>query len=52
MAEESMTYRGHVENGAVVFDEAVVLPEGTTVRVDVLDDAKSPRKTARRCTSG
>ncbi len=35
-----MTYRGHVENGAVVFDEAVVLPEGTTVRVDVLDDAK------------
>ncbi len=32
-----MTYRGHVENGAVVLDEPVVLPEGATVRVDVLD---------------
>jgi hypothetical protein len=33
-----MTYRGHVENGTVVFDEAVALPEGAAVQVDVLDD--------------
>ena len=31
-----MTYRGHVQNGAVIFDEAVVLPEGAAVQVDVL----------------
>jgi hypothetical protein len=31
-----MTYRGHVENGSVVFDETVVLPEGAAVQVDVL----------------
>ena len=31
-----MTYRGHVENGSVIFDEAVVLPEGAAVQVDVL----------------
>ena len=29
-----MTYRGHIENGSVVFDETVVLPEGTEVRVE------------------
>ena len=28
-----MTYRGHIENGLVVFDETVALPEGTPVRV-------------------
>ena len=27
-----MTYRGHIERGSVVLDEAVVLPEGTKVR--------------------
>ena len=31
-----MTYRGHVENGSVIFDEVVVLPEGAAVQVDVL----------------
>ena len=29
-----MTYRGHIENGLVVFDEQVVLTEGTKVRVE------------------
>jgi hypothetical protein len=29
-----MTYRGHIENGLVVFDEQVVLTEGTNVRVE------------------
>jgi len=31
-----MTYRGHVENGAVVLDESVSLPEGAEVRVELL----------------
>ena len=29
-----MTYRGHIENGSVVLDEQVMLPEGTEVRVE------------------
>ena len=28
-----MSFQGHVENGVVVFDEPVTLPEGTAVRV-------------------
>jgi hypothetical protein len=31
-----MTYRGHVQNGTVVLDDVVVLPEGAAVQVDVL----------------
>ena len=34
-----MTYRGHIENGSVVLDEAVVLPEGTKVRVEPLSES-------------
>lgn len=30
-----MTYRGHVKNGAIVLDDAVDLPEGATVRVEL-----------------
>ncbi len=30
-----MTYRGHIQNGTVVLDELVPLPEGTLVEVDV-----------------
>ena len=30
-----MNYRGHVENGVVVLDEPVKLPEGTQVRVEL-----------------
>jgi len=29
-----MGYRGHVENGVVVFDQPVGLPEGTPVNVE------------------
>ena len=29
-----MSYRGHIENGTVVFDEAAPLPEGTEVNVE------------------
>lgn len=31
-----MTYHGHVENGHIVLDESVKLPEGAVVKVDVL----------------
>jgi len=30
-----MTYKGHVENGVVVLDEAAALPEGVTVEIKV-----------------
>jgi hypothetical protein len=30
-----MTYRGHIENGAVVLDEPAVLPEGAEVEVAI-----------------
>jgi hypothetical protein len=29
-----MTYRGHIENGLVVLDEQIGLPEGTIVQVE------------------
>ncbi|GAG19190.1 unnamed protein product [marine sediment metagenome] len=32
-----MTYRGHVENGVVVLDEGVPLPEGVEVTVDLAE---------------
>jgi hypothetical protein len=32
-----MTYRGHVNNGVVVLDDAVTLPEGLSVRVEPAD---------------
>jgi hypothetical protein len=34
-----MTYRGHIENGSVVLDDVVVLPEGTRLRVEPLAEA-------------
>jgi hypothetical protein len=33
---EAMTYRGRIQNGEVVLDEAVDLPEGTKVTITVL----------------
>jgi len=35
-----MAYRGHVENGVVVLDEPVKLPEGAVVRVELAEEAK------------
>jgi hypothetical protein len=32
---KDMVYRGHVENGMIQLEEAVVLPEGAEVRVEV-----------------
>jgi len=37
-----MTYRGHVQNGVVVFDEPLPLPEGAQVRVEVLSEEAQP----------
>ena len=34
-----MSLTGHVQNGVVVFDEPVTLPEGTVVEVAVRDSA-------------
>jgi hypothetical protein len=34
-----MTYLGHVKNGFITLDEAVVLPEGSAVKVEVLREA-------------
>ena len=31
-----MSYRGHIKNGIVVFDEPADLPEGTEVRVETI----------------
>jgi hypothetical protein len=36
MRINNMTYGGHIENGVVVFDQPVGLPEGTQVRVEPL----------------
>ena len=38
-----MPYRGHVENGVVVLDEAANLPDGVQVRVEPV--APVPRRT-------
>ncbi len=32
-----MTYRGHVRNGRIALDESARLPEGATVKVEVVE---------------
>jgi len=39
-----MTYRGHVHNGQVVLDGPATLPEGASVRVDVVDPPEAARQ--------
>ena len=34
-----MTYKGHIKNGLVVFDEPAPLADGTPVRVEVMSKA-------------
>ncbi len=41
-----MVIRGHFQNGVIVPDEPVSLPEGTTVRIEVVD--LEPTKLKRR----
>jgi len=31
--EVTMTYKGHIKNGTVIFDEPIQLPEGTAVEI-------------------
>lgn len=35
-----MTYRGHVHNGQITFDQPVKLPEGAAVTIEILDRAR------------
>jgi hypothetical protein len=35
-----MTLQGHMENGHIILDESVDLPDGTKVRVEVLPDER------------
>jgi hypothetical protein len=35
----TLTLRGHIENGKIVVDEGVDLPEGTQVKLALVDDA-------------
>jgi hypothetical protein len=34
-----ISFLGHIQNGVVVFDEPVALPEGTAVKVEVANSA-------------
>jgi hypothetical protein len=36
-----MTYHGHVENGLIVLDDSVALPEGAAVTVELRDATRS-----------
>jgi hypothetical protein len=38
-----MVYRGHVENGVIQLDDAVTLPNGTEVRVEVVVPAPAEK---------
>jgi len=38
-----MTFRGHVQNGAIVLDETARLPEGATVLIEIQHLPKSHR---------
>jgi hypothetical protein len=40
--EENMTYHGHVENGKIVIDDVVTLPDGALVEVDLVDEEDGP----------
>ncbi len=42
-----MTYKGHVENGAIVLDDQVVLPEGTKVEIQMEAGQQQPTPRVR-----
>ena len=43
-----MTYMGHVENGAIVLDEPVALPDGAIVKVDLAVQATGAARSSSR----
>lgn len=47
-----MTFHGHIHNGVVVLDEAPQVPEGTPVRVEVIDGAQEQDRDAARRQGG
>ncbi|MCI0639802.1 MAG: DUF2281 domain-containing protein [Verrucomicrobia subdivision 3 bacterium] len=47
-----MTINGHIRNGVVVLDEATPLPDGTPVRVEVMDTAQEKVQQAARRQGG
>jgi len=40
--ENAIKYRGHVKNGVVLLDDAVKLPEGAAVRVELAEEERGP----------
>ena len=36
-----MIYKGHVEDGAIVLDDPVTLPDGATVKVELAEDRQA-----------
>ena len=42
-----MPYKGHVENGTIVLDESVTLPEGAKVVVQIEREQTPPKQYAR-----
>lgn len=42
-----MSFLGHIQNGVVVFDEPVGLPEGTAVKVEVANSAAVKGRSAK-----
>ncbi len=42
-----MSFIGHVQNGLVVFDTPVSLPDGTPVKVEVVDSAAATGRPAQ-----
>jgi len=42
-----MSFEGHIQNGIVVFDEAVSLPDGTKVRVEPVASPNADPDTAK-----
>jgi hypothetical protein len=41
----NMSLEGHIENGVVVFDEPVSLPDGTPVRVEIVEGRGTAERT-------
>ncbi len=41
-----MTFRGHIQNGVVVFDQPVALPDGTPVAVQSLAESERGQRAA------
>lgn len=39
-----MTYKGHVENGAIVLDDPVKLPEGAIIRFEIETALEQPKE--------